>query len=296
MRIPLVILGLVVWFSLAGAEQFPLVVTDDLGRTVTISAPPQRLVSLAPSHTEILFALGALDRLAGVSEADDYPPLVRELPRFGTFPGVNLEAVVGLEPDLVLAAGINNSNDVQALEALGVTVLWLDPKDIGDVLRVIGDIAQVLNLPRQGAALVEVLEQRMMAVSAVTNTIPEAERPRIYFELDSTLFAAGPSSFTGGIIAAAGGANIVRGDLAFPQLSAEAIVAADPEVVVLADAPFGETAASFAARAGFSMISAVQSGQIIELTADQTSWFSRPGPRVVDALEFLARALYPEQF
>lgn len=273
---------------------YPMTVTDMAGREVTLVAEPQRIVSLSPSNTEILYALGLGARVVGVTEFCNYPPEVAQKPKVGGFSDVNTEKVVEVQPDLILVASIHIPEVLPALEELGFTVLVLDAHDLPGVLEGIRLVGKVAAQEEAAESLTAQMQQR---ADAVAQAVAGRERPRVYWELDSTLWTAGPGSFVQDLIERAGGQNIAAdAERAWVQLNAETIIAADPEVIFLASHPYGESAESVAARAGWDKISAVVNGRIVELTEEQGDMVSRPGPRVIDALELIARALHPDAF
>ena len=228
----------------------------------------------------------------GVTEFCNYPPEAAEKPKVGGFSDVNTEKVVELEPDLILAANIHATEVVPALEKLGLTVVVIDPPDIPAVLKGIKLVGKITGQEEAAEALTAELQER---IDAITKAVEGLEKPRVFWEISSDLWTAGPGSFINDIIVRAGGENIAaEAEAPWVQLSNEVIIAADPEVIFLADHPFGETAESVAARPGWDEISAVVNDRIIEV--EDTDIFSRPGPRVVDALEMAAKALHPDAF
>jgi len=271
-----------------------MTITDMAGREVTIEAEPQAIVSLAPANTEILYALGLGDKVVGVTEFCNYPPEAAEKPKIGGFSDVNTEKVVELAPDLVLATSLHLSEVVPALEKLGLTVVVIDPPDVPAVLEGIELVGKITGREEEAEALTAKMQER---IEAVAEAVKGREKPRVFWELSSDLWTAGPGSFINDLIERAGGENIAaEAESPWVQLSSEAIVAADPEVIFLADHPFGETAETVAARPGWDEISAVVNKRIVELSEADIDIVSRPGPRVVDALELIARTLHPDAF
>ena len=269
-----------------------ITVEDGVGNMVTLDAEPQRIVSLAPGHTETLYALGIGDRLVGVTEFCNYPPEVTDKPKVGGFSNIDLEQVVGLEPDLVLATTMHMAEVVPALQDKGITVFVADPQTVLEVLETILTIGRLTGQNEAASELVAGMQQR---IDAVQEAIGDAPRPRVFWELGPELYTAGPGSFIDDLIVMAGGDNVAAAaDSPWPQLSVETIVLQDPDVVVLADHNYGETAEMVKERPGWGDINAVKEGRIVELTNDDI--VSRPGPRIVEGLEFLARAFHPELF
>jgi iron complex transport system substrate-binding protein len=271
-----------------------MTVTDMAGRKVTLAAAPQRIVSLAPSNTEILYALGLADRVVGVTEFCNYPPEAAQKPKVGGFSDVNTEKVVEAQPDLILVASIHIPEVLPALDELGFTVLVLDARDLPGVLEGIRLVGKVTAHEEAAEALTAQMQQR---ADAIAQAVAGRERPRVFWELDSTLWTVGPGSFVQDLIERAGGQNIAAdAGRGWVQLGVGAIIAADPEGIFLGGHPYGESAQLVVGRAGWDKISAVVNGRIVELTAEQVDIVSRPGPRVVDALELIAHALHPDAF
>ena len=274
--------------------------TDGLGRAVSLAHPAQRVVSLAPSNTEILFALGAGSQTVGRDEFSDYPAAAKALPGVGGSLGnYNLEQITALKPDLVLAAEINTPEQVKALTDLGQTVYYLsNPKTLDDLYANIGIVAQLTGREQEAAALVSSLKARVAAVDA--KLAPISSRPAVFYEIDASdpakPYSAGPGTFVDLLIARAGGANLVSlagiKD-AYPQLSLEQVVSSNPAIILLGDAAYGTTPESVARRPGWGSISAVTSQQVFPF---DDNLVSRPGPRLVDGLEALAKIFHPELF
>jgi len=290
------IVGLVLSIGLVApaalAAPFPIAVTDDVGRMVTVDAEPERIISLAPSHTEILYALGLADRVVGVTAYCNYPPETAGLPQVGGFSDVDFEQVVGLDPDLVLASTIHMAEVVPKLEDLGITVLVIHPPTVEAVLDALLTVGMVTDRAIDAAMLVAGMRER---IDTVLESIADSRAPRVFWELGPDLYTAGPGSFIDDLIRLAGGENVAADARSqWPQLSVEAVVVKDPEILILADHSYGETAKRVAARPGWERITAVETGRVVELTNDDI--FSRPGPRIVDALEFLARVFHPDRF
>jgi iron complex transport system substrate-binding protein len=268
-------------------------VTDDAGRTVTLKGVPQRIVSLAPSNTEVLYALGLGARVVGVTEFCDYPPEVKEKPKIGGFSKIDLERVVSLNPDLVLATNIHAKSVVPELEKRGITVVVVEPKNVNDVLNKIALVGKLTGATESATKLTAQMQAR---IDAVTSKVATAKaKPRVYYEIDKTFFTAGPGSFIDDMIVQAGGTNIAAdAKTAYPQLTAEAIIAKDPEVILLGSMNYGETPEVVRARPGWANITAVKTGRLIPITDENV--IVRPGPRIVEGLELIARALYPDLF
>jgi iron complex transport system substrate-binding protein len=284
------------------APSFPVTLTDDAGREVTIAAEPERIVSLAPSNTEIACALGACSALAGVPEfLDGYPPevlqAVADLPKVVAFGPVDRELITSLEPDLVLAAGneLTPSDDIDALTELGLAVLVLYPESLEEVY---ADIALVGEATGRGAEAVDLVTDLRRHASAVQDAVSGLDRPRTFYEVsifEGVIYTAGEGSFLASLIDLAGGEPIT-GDALATSIGLEELLAADPELILLGDAAYDPsiTPQSIAQRPGWGETSAVRSGRVIPMPDDLI--ITRPGPRIVDGLEALARAIHPEAF
>lgn len=274
------------------AAVFPLTLQDDVGTQVTLKAEPRRIVSLAPNHTETLFALGLGERVVGVTEYCNYPPEATIKQKVGGYADINLEQVVALQPDLVLASTLHMAQVVPALRERGLTVFVAEPDSVLDTLDTIVAIGRITGKEAEARTLTAQMQSRIEAVQAKVKNAP---RPKVFWELGAELYTAGPGSFINDLITLAGGENIAASTgQPWPQMSVEAIVLQDPDVIILADHNYGETIDTVKQRPGWANIRAVKEGRIIELVNDDI--VSRQGPRIVDGLEFIARALHPELF
>ena len=288
--------------SVEPATSYPLTLTDDAGREVVIEAEPQRIVSLAPSNTEIVCALDACEQLVGVPQYKvGYPEKVLatidDLPIVVSFGPVDREAIVETEPDLILAAGneLTPSTDIRALADLGYAVLVLYPESLAEVSADIELVGEALDRQAEAATVTADMAER---VSAVEEAVAGADRPRTFYEVsifEGTIYTAGESSFLASLIDIAGGEPIT-GDAVTTAIALEDLVVADPEVILLGDAAYDATitAERVAARNGWDGMTAVVEGRVIPLPEDIL--ITRPGPRIVDGLEAMARAIHPEAF
>jgi iron complex transport system substrate-binding protein len=271
--------------------------TDGLGRTVTLPGPAQKIVSMAPSNTEILFAIGAGPQVVGRDEFSDYPAEAKALPSIGGSMGqYSYEQVAALKPDLVLASGINTPEQVKALEDLGITVFYLgNPSTLEEMYANLELVAQLTGRETDAAALVESLKARVKAVDE--KVAPLSYAPVVFYEIDASdpnkPYTTGPGTFIDLLIARAGGMNLPGLTDAYPQVSLEQIVLADPAVILLGDAFYGTTPEIVAARPGWSEIAAVKENRVLPF---DDNLVSRPGPRLVDGLEALAQAIHPELY
>lgn len=265
------------------AQAAPITVVDDRGHTVTLIQPPQRIVSLLPSLTETVCALGACERLVGVDRYSNWPARVVPLQGVGGGLDPNIEAIVALRPDVVLMA---TSSRAQArLESLGLKVVALEPKTYADVQRVLGKVGQVLGV----ADALQVWRVIDAGVQAAAQSLPAAARgTRVYFEVNSGPYAAGPSSFIGETLARLGAGNIVPAALGpFPKLNPEFVVRADPDLIMVG----ARSAEGLAARPGWSQMRALRDGRLCRFDAAQSDVLIRPGPRMAEAARLMAGCL-----
>jgi iron complex transport system substrate-binding protein len=269
-----------------GAAQ-PRTVVDDLGREVEVPVPALRIVAMMPTHAETVCALGACDRLVGVDAFSNHPAEVRALPSLGSPFEADVEAIVALDPDLVLAD--EYSGLAEALERLGVPVYAGTAQTIDDIWEVASEVGTLLGLEAEAALLVGRTQGRLAALAARSGG---GEGATVFVEIDATPYSVGPGSFLGSLLSLAGARNIVPAGMGdFPQVDPELVIEADPDLLVLLDAPYGVTAERVAARPGWGGLSAVRTGAVIEATRAEVDLLTRAGPRVADALELLQRWL-----
>lgn len=276
---------------------YPVTLSDDTGRAVTLEAEPERIVSLAPSNTEIVCALDACDLIVGVTDFDDYPPEVADVPRVVTMAQVDVEAVVAAEPDLVIAAGneLTPTAVIEQLTDLGLSVMTLYPESLDEIYADIELVGRALDRDDAARTLIEEMESR---VEAVETAVADLERPRTFYEVgvfEGAIYTAGDGSFLASLIETAGGEPIT-GDALSTSIQLEELVAADPELILLGDASYDPTinAESVASRPGWETMTAVADGRVVPVAEDIV--ITRPGPRIVDGLEALARAIHPDAF
>jgi len=252
---------------------------DDRGMRVEIARPPQRIVSLMPSLTEAVCALNACNRLVGVDDYSNWPAAVNGLPHVGGLEDARVEAIVALRPDLVVAP--TSSRALPRLQALGLTVLALEPRTLRDVRRVLQVLGPVL-----GAADPDAVWQRInREVQVAAQHLPATRRgTRVYVEVSNTPYAASEGSFIGELLVRLGAENIVPATLGpFPRINPEFVVRADPQVIIVArgDAPGLHT------RPGWQRIEAVRRDRICALDTDQMNVLMRAGPRLGEAAHLL---------
>jgi iron complex transport system substrate-binding protein len=272
--------------------------TDDHGSTIELAGYPQKIVSLSASTTEILFAIGAGGQVVGRDEFSVYPEAALEVTNIGAmWEELPAEAILALEPDLVVAAQIISEEQVQALRDLGLNIYWqANPLTYEELWENLRDFARLTGHEAETEALIADLDARVKAVQEKVATV--SERPSVFYELDATdpsnPWTTGSGTFIDYIITEAGGTNAasaLQGDYA--QISSEQLIAVNPDVILLADAPYGTTPESVAARPGWDVITAVKENALYPI---DPNIMSVPGPRLVDALERTAELLHPELF
>jgi iron complex transport system substrate-binding protein len=283
---------------MASPSPFPLTLTDDLGREVTLPAMPERVVSLAPSNTEILFAVGAGDQVIGVTQYCNYPSEARDREQIGGFSAktISVEKIVALEPDLVLAAGEIHQPVIEALDQLNVPVYSLDPNTLDDVFTGVELVGQLTGHEEEADQVVAEMKDRVESVAERVATVPKEDRLSVYWEVfDEPRMTTGPSTFTGQLIELAGGVNIFADvSEAYPQISDEEVIGRNPAVVMGPDTMGDKlTIETVAQRPGWDQVDAVQDGRIYLFDGDMVA---RSGPRLAQVLEVMAKALYPDLF
>ena len=267
-------------------------VTDDRGRTVTLAAPPQRVVSLLPSLSETVCELGQCHRLVGVDRYSNFPATLQKLPQLGGGLDPNIEAVVAARPDLVLIA--MSSRAAARLEALGLKVVVLEPKTHVDVQRVLRKVAQALGQPVAEAD--KVWRHIDAAVSAAAQSLPApAKGLRVYFEVNRAPYGAGASSFIGETLTRLGVKNILGPELGpFPKLNPEFVVRANPDLIMVGARNF----AGMTDRPGWRGMKAIAQDRLCVFSLDESDVLVRPGPRMAEAARLMAGCLgakFPEK-
>lgn len=299
------IIALVASFVLAGCSsvanlpiigKYPMTLRDSYDREVRITRLPKRIISLAPSNTEIVFALGLGDRVVGVTEVDNYPAEVASIEKVGGFQGPNMEKILAAKPDLVLADSLTGEEVVNQLTNAGIAVLAIRSDSVADVLAHIELVGQALDAGKVAQQLVAEMQARLDAVGAKIKDLPESEKPLLYYEIwNDPLLSAGPNTFVNELIAQAGGRNVMADALSpWPEVSLESLIEKNPDVIVCAH--FAQSVDDVKARANWQTVSAIKNGRVFVLDAVQQDIFNRPGPRIIEAVEALAKMLHPELF
>ena len=272
---------------------FPASLTDDEGTAVTIPAAPQKIVSLTPATTEILFALGAGPRVIATTDFDDYPPAAVALPDVASFTAVDVEKIVGMGADLVIAGGnfFNPPEAINRLRSLGVPVLVVYAPNVAGVLKDIELIGAAVGLGDEAATMTATMQDGFDAVSGATAGLT---KPKTFYELDTStgpIYTVADGSFTKEMIELAGGDPITTGSTTDFAIPLEKLIAADPELILLGDSAYGVTAEQVKARSGWNVMTAVKTDAIRPVT---DLIVTRPGPRLVAGLRELAAAIHPD--
>lgn len=277
----------------ASPTQQPRTFTDDLDRTVSLTPPIERVVTLAPNLTEMVFAAGAGSTLVGVTTADDYPPAVDTLPRFGALP-VDFEAIAALDPDLVLATDqVNNPRDAETFAALGIPIAFLSFQGVLDVLDGIRTVGTLLGTERQANRTADSLNAQIEWLRRTTDDLDE--RPLTLFLIDDeTSFSFGHQSYIHDLIALAGGRSATA-DLATnaPILSDEFVLTKKPDVIIGTFGTAYDPQRLLAHHPTWDVVPAVQNERVYSLDGDL---LLRPGPRLVEGTQQMARMLHPDLF
>ena len=276
-----------------GAIEF----TDQLGRVVKLEGTPQRIISLAPSNTEIIYALGLQDRLVGVTDYCDYPPEAKDKPGIGGFSTPNIEEIVALSPDLILAASIHEKRIIPQLEAKGMTVFALTAKTLDKTLAAITLVGKVTGKEEEASKLVAEMEARVKMITDKTAGLRQEQRPRVfYLTWHDPLKTSGAGTLLNELIQKTGGTNIFPDITGSKSIDLEILVARDPQVMIAGigmgtgeDQPFQylET------ESRLQNTEARKNGRIYGIDMDLSG---RAGPRIVDGLEQFARCIHPEIF
>ncbi len=270
------------WAVLASPVQ-AVELTDDQGVTLKLAKAPQRIVSLLPSLTETVCALGQCQRLVGVDRYSNFPESVKKLAHVGGGMDPNIEAIVALHPDVVLAALASRS--AQRLTALGIPVFALEPKTYADVQRTIAKLTQLLEVP-DGQKLWREMDA---GVNAAAQSIPASVRgTRVYFEVNRGPYGAGEASFIGETLTRLGVKNILPARLGpFPLVNPELVVRENPDLIMVGESHLED----LAQRPGWSRMRAIREHHVCVFTPGQSDVLVRPGPRMAEGARIMAQCL-----
>jgi len=267
---------------------------DQFGRSVEVPERPQRVVALAPSITEVIYALGRQEVLKGTTQYSDDPPEAKNLPRVGSYVRLDIEKIIALKPDLCLA--IKDGNPLHAvtrLEKLGIPVYVVDPRNLEGISKMITGLGEVLNAAGQAGKITKEMQARAALIAA--RIAPSTSRPRVFFQIDaSPIVSAGRGTFIDELITLAGGHNLAAGANGYPRFSWEDVLRLDPEVAIVASMAGGFSVADL--KAGWQRWPTITAVKNHRLHVIDASLVDRPTPRLLDGLEVFARIIHPEIF
>jgi iron complex transport system substrate-binding protein len=290
----------IAWFVFAAtagpvrADGDPRTLIDPTGRTVDVPATVRRIVSLAPSITEMVYALKQGDRLVGVTRFSNYPPESRKLPRVGTYIQPDVERIVALRPDLVLA--IKDGNPlaaVQQLQSIAIPVYAVNPVDLEGVMQSMLALGDLLGATQEAQAVVSDMQARIARVQ--TRLTDATRRPKVFIQIGvSPIVSVGSNTFIHTLITMAGGENVAAGPMPYPRYSREQVIALSPEVIVITS--MEKSALYEQVKAEWMQWPAIPAARNNAIFIAPSDLFDRPTPRLVDALELLVRYIHPQLF
>ncbi|MCX8117580.1 MAG: cobalamin-binding protein [Desulfobacterota bacterium] len=281
---------------LAASVSYPATLTfrDEVGREVALPFPPRRIVSLAPNITEILFSLGLDEEVVGVSIHCNYPEKAKTKARVGSYIQIDVERVLSLRPDLIIATGAGNPKEVvERLERLGIPSFVIFPKRVDDVFQSIRHVGQVVGREKEALHLIRSLQKRKEKVVAATQGLP---RPRVFLQIgEQPIVTVGKGSFGDDLIRLAGGENVAGEDReAYPRWGMEEILRRSPEVILISSMnPKGNYQKALQDWERWKTIPAVRTKRVHLIDSDL---IDRPSPRIVEGLEEMAKAIHPNRF
>jgi iron complex transport system substrate-binding protein len=289
-----VFIFLAVLFTFHGQQPFARMITDQMGRKMSVPGDLKRVVSLAPSITEIIFALGKNDLLKGVTRFSDFPAAAGKLPRIGSYLHLDLEKIVALKPDLCI--GIKDGNPisvVKKLERLGIPVYAVDPKNLNAVLITIIQLGQLLGADQKAQAIVSQLRARVERIKSMVAT--SSHKPGVFFQIGVLpIVSAGTDTFIHELIVMGGGKNLAKGPVPYPRYSREQVLGLSPDVLIITSMARGANFERVKKQWGkWPSMPAVQNNRILLMDSDI---LDRPTPRLIDGLEHVAEAIHPELF
>lgn len=277
----------------AESSKYPLTITDDVGRKMTLNSKPDRIISFAPSVTETLFAVGAGNRVVGVTTSDDYPPEARSIEAVGGYNGPNVEKVISLDADLMILSFDSSTkayaDDMQ--EKTGTKVIVINPKSLEGAISSIGTVADIVGESEKGQVVKERLNSELKQIEDQVSGEP---KPTVFYEVwGDPLQTAGPGSFIDDAIKAAGGTNIAANTKeAYPQYSKEVLLRKNPDYYMVG-VTSGISAEDISGRPGYSSLKAVEDDHV---SVVDDNLIVRPGPRIVEGVREIAEEIHPKVF
>ena len=271
-------------------SQFPLTITDFLGREITIEKEPERIVSLAPSVTELIFAVGAGDRVVGVTEYDTYPEEVKDLPNVGGFKGPNIELITAQEPDIVFASTLSGKEEMETLEKMGIPVVVIEAKSIDNIYESIEMLGKITNKEEKAQTIVNEMKSKIQEIS---NKVKDRPKIKVFHLIDiNGNWTAGSGTFIHELINLAGGQNIAEDTEGWVQYSIEELVSKNPDAIVMPS--YAGDVETIKNMEGYKETNAVKNNNIYVVSNDDI--ISRATNRIVLGLEEIAKFLHPEVF
>jgi len=271
-------------------QKYPMTITDFSGASVTINKKPERIISVVPSSTEILFALGLGDKIVGVSDFDDYPKDVESKPRVGGFSNPNLEKIIGLKPDVIFVGTPFGKENAEKLKSMGITVILAEAKSFDQIYDSISLIGKVTDTEAKAKELIDGMKAK---VEEIKNKVKDKEKPRVYFvvSLGKSNWTAGKGTFIDEIINLAGGENVASDVNGWAEYSIEKIVEKNPQVIITTN--HGASIEDIKKAEGYKKTDAVKNNKVFMVDENTVV---RPSNRIVVGLEEIAKVLHPEAF
>lgn len=269
---------------------FPLIVTDFLERERTIEKEPDRIITLVPSVTEIIFALGKGDKIVGVTDFDNYPKEVENIKKVGDFKGPNIEAIIAQSPDIIIASKLSGKNEMESLEGLGIPVVLLEAKTLEQIYASIEIIAQIVDAIPEGERLINEMKTEINSISNKVKNLPKVDV--FYLTSFEGNWTAGNGTFISELIELAGGNNIANDVNGWAQYSMEELVNKNPDIIITS--PHAGDASEIKNTVGYRDTNAVKNNSVFTVSDDDI--IARASYRIVLGLKEIAEFLHPEVF
>jgi iron complex transport system substrate-binding protein len=280
--------------SSPSAIQYPVILTDDAGRSVTLKSMPQRLVSLSPSNTEIVFALGLGDQLVGDTTYCNYPEAAQTKTKVGGYSDVDIEKVVSVQPDLILADDIHEATVIPSLEKLNIPVLVLHPANLDNIFKDINLVGDITGKSSVAKSLTADLQNRLSTITSKTDNV-NGSRPRVlYVTWHDPIFTAGGDTITGELITLAGGTNVAQDLHGYATMTLESVIEKNPQIIIVMSSMGDQVSLEYInSEPRLAVTDALKNKKVYGVDADL---FGRTTPRTIDALEQLAKMVQPDLF
>jgi iron complex transport system substrate-binding protein len=293
-RIVFIVSVIFLLLNLSASEAGERSLTDEAGRRVKVPLSAKRIISLAPSTTEILFAMGLRQEIAGVTNFCDYPEDVSTRPRIGGFVNPDVEKIVSLKPDLIIAITDGNRwETIERLSNLGFPVYTVDPKGFDGVIRTIRNMGEIIGKEEESRALIRRMMERKEKIVTLTRPLP---KPAVFFQVgDAPVITVGKGTLANDLIRLAGGRSISENEpLSYPPYGIETILSKAPEIIIFSSMDNRKNYSDLIRKwQAWKSIPAVKSNSIYVIDSNLVD---RPAPRIVEGLEALARIIHPEVF